>query len=65
MKYLYRTSDVIKFLLRWDCDHTATYLKERYAGAEFLDSVVIKSHLIDEIYEELAFELNKYGYISK
>jgi len=63
MKYLYKTSDVVKFLVNWDCGLTADSIKGIAKGAEFLDSVVVKGELIEDIYRHLELELNKYTYI--
>jgi len=63
MKHLYKTSDVVKFLVNWDCDLTANSIKEKASGAEFVDSQLVKMELIEEIYKHLEFELNKYTYI--
>lgn len=62
MKYLYKTSDVIKFLVNWNCDLTADSLRNRVGGAEFVDSELVKSELIPDIYTHLEFELNQYTY---
>jgi hypothetical protein len=63
MKYLYKTSDVVKFLVNWDCGLTAESIKYNAKGAEFLDSEVVKGEMITEIYQHLELELNKYTYI--
>ncbi len=63
MKTLYKTSDVVKFLIKWDCDLTANSIKEKAAGAEFVESDFVKGELIEELYKHLDFELNKYTYL--
>jgi hypothetical protein len=63
MKTLYKTSDVVKFLIKWDCDLTANSIKEKAAGAEFIESDFVKAELIEELYKHLDFELNKYTYL--
>ena len=62
MRQLYKTSDVIRFLVNFNCDITAESIKKRTEGAEFVDSELVRRDLIDEIYRHLEFELNKYAY---
>jgi hypothetical protein len=64
MKQLYKTSDILNFLVKWDCNHTAKSIEHSSDGAEFLDSEFVKKMLIVEIYEHLELQLNKYTYIS-
>lgn len=64
MKHLYKTSDVVKFLIKWDCGLTAESIKFMCNGAEFVDSQLVKRELIEEIYKHLEFELNRYTYIA-
>jgi len=63
MKHLYKTSDIVKFLVNWECGLTAESIKGIAKGAEFLDSEVVKGEMITEIYQHLELELNKYTYI--
>jgi len=65
MKALFKTTDVIKFLCNFDCNMTAEDLKIRAAGAEFVDSKVIRNMLIDEIYKVLTETVNQYTYLCK
>lgn len=62
MKYLYKTSDVVKFLVNYNCELTAESVKDRAGAAEFLDSELVREELIPEIYVYLEFELNRYSY---
>ncbi len=63
MRTLYKTADVVKFLVNWDCQLTAESIKQRANGAEFIDSNLVKRELIEELYKHLDFEINKYTYL--
>lgn len=62
MRQLYKTSDVIRFLVNYDCLQTADSFKRITDGAEFVDSKLVQKHLIKELYAHLEFETNRYTY---
>lgn len=53
MRTIYNTAEVVKWLYGMDCSSTAETLKDRAGKAEFVDSGILRSLLIDEIYDAL------------
>ena len=53
MRTIYKTSEIVKWLYEMNCNGTAETLKDRAQTAEFVDSSILRSLLIDEIYDAL------------
>ena len=65
MRTLYKTKEVVQWLYAHDCDETAATIHDYAEGAEFLDSSVLRKHLIFDLYETLENEINKHTYKTK